>query len=761
LALTIEKTKIFELGFAAVFSVVVFCVFYSLISMNGLVLGNDPAVHLEKAQLFLQSGKVPLTSVGWTPPLYQILLASFISFTGATSVNQLIYLVKIVAVVINWLLFFSVYLLGSKFFGFKIGVIAAVFLLMVFPIYELNLWGGYTTVLALALMFLLINYMLLSTKGFRYITVVFLLASSMVLSHQLAVFLSLLILPPVMLYMLVKSPGRNLKVLLALLLGGGIVFFVYYIPPIVSHLDVLVGHLFFEQKTMLNQIPATTFGAFMVDFGFILFLAFAGFFFAFDLLRAKRNLVLYSVLLLTFWIPLFLSQSHFFGLLLPFHWFIYYMLPAVAILAAVSMSAIIEKLSTFCRMTNAKKRLRKPLTFLAVLLLSLLFLFRFGVVYGKILEASVFYSTSDLKGYEAGIWLRDTFPGPANVVTTEVPGSWFGVFSGKSVIAQTDPTIDRILIAESVLHLSYELENPVTSARAYESKGDISGEFYVPIDGVWTRVSYSSAEGDFLSFTEEGIHHSFALSSLEREIIFENETSKTIVTRYICDEILLTKSVQLHNGNYSVTIGWTLSPLKSGITEASLYLSSFFDLHFNFDKAYIPGSLEWDNPWSKPSTVSGSDWATVNFSKFTLTEKSLCFYDETEKVTYALNFEKAPDWGNVGALASKQIDAYRFQYDFTQLEINKPASFSYQVLVFSESSLPIFQETDDINRLFEFVPSTQFAVAGQDYRDYIRENDIKFIVYDRNQLDTKMVQCKLLELVYANDRYVIFKIRSL
>ena len=56
--------KRFEVAFAAVFSVLVPSVFYVLISMNGVVLGNDPAVHLEKAQIFLNTGQISLANLG-------------------------------------------------------------------------------------------------------------------------------------------------------------------------------------------------------------------------------------------------------------------------------------------------------------------------------------------------------------------------------------------------------------------------------------------------------------------------------------------------------------------------------------------------------------------------------------------------------------------------------------------------------------------------------------------------------------------------
>ena len=112
------------------------------------------------------------------------LLAIFISFTGASSFAQLIFLEKALAVLIDWLLFFSVYLIGSKFFGKKIGGIAAVVLLFCFPIYELNLWGGYTTVLGLAFMFLLFAYLPLAMRNLGHIIIAFFVAFSLVLSHQ-------------------------------------------------------------------------------------------------------------------------------------------------------------------------------------------------------------------------------------------------------------------------------------------------------------------------------------------------------------------------------------------------------------------------------------------------------------------------------------------------------------------------------------------------------------------------------------------------
>ena len=66
--------------------------------------------------------------------------------------------------------------------------------------------------------------------------------------------------------------------------------------------------------------------------------------------------------------------------------------------------------------------------------------------------------------------LDKTIPDNATVVDTQVPGFWFSIFSGKNVIAQTNPTDGTNEIAQSVLSLSYEIQDPQTLLRAYEAK---------------------------------------------------------------------------------------------------------------------------------------------------------------------------------------------------------------------------------------------------------------------------------------------------
>lgn len=87
----LKKDRKLEIAFVTAFSALIIVLFYTLISMNGLVLGNDPAVHLAKSHTFLKTGQISLNNIGWIPPLFKILLAMATSLSGANNVGQMIF----------------------------------------------------------------------------------------------------------------------------------------------------------------------------------------------------------------------------------------------------------------------------------------------------------------------------------------------------------------------------------------------------------------------------------------------------------------------------------------------------------------------------------------------------------------------------------------------------------------------------------------------------------------------------------------------
>ncbi len=757
-----------EIAFIAIFSMLICATFYTVISMNGVVLGNDPAVHLEKAQIFLDTGKIPLVNLGWTPPLYEIILAMFIALSGATDIGALIFWVKILAVVCDWLFFLSVYLIGSKFFSRKVGAVAAVLLLFSFPMFEANQFGGYTTVLALAFMVLVFLYTPLAVERLGYLAVTFFVAFGVVLSHQLATFLAVFIMPPVLLYMLIKSKGANLKVVIALVLGGGIAFFLYYFQAMIGYIGLVIEYVFFAVKTYAYQIPAASLNAFITNFGFILLFAATGIAVSFHQLRKQKKMLYFVTLILGFAVPLFFAESYLIGFFMPFGWFIYYLIPMMAIFGAVSIVFFLDKSTAYYSSHKAafKKNKAKVITIALIVLLSLMVVYRSDIVYGKIMEASVYYSTTDIKAYDAGIWLKDNYPDNTTVVATEIPGFWFQEFSGKNVTAQTDPTVQRNEIAEAVLSLSYEVQNPETLVRAYGAKGAIYEEAYISIDDVWNRVAFSSGSGDFLSYTANGTYYHLELNQLSKQIIFDDQgTPKKIEFIFSNGDVAVTKTLIFQNDSYSINVQWGLTPLKSPIVNASLYLSTFFDLKYDFDQVQIPQLLDWVNPWDAPAQIRNinideahpeNNWAVANFTSANLQDHYIGLYDSKNELAFAFEFNDLPTWGNIGALASRQIDAVRFQYDFSSVNVNQTASCNYQYLAMSKNNYPTL-EPSKIQGLFTYKPAS-FTLQTRDFSDYIKQNNIGFIVYDRNELDIQMIHSKILQLIFSNDRYVIFKI---
>ncbi len=757
-----SKEKQLEVGFIAVFSVVILIGFYSVISMNGVVLGNDPAVHLEKANIYLNTHYISLANLGWTPPLYQIFLAVTIALTGASSIGEYIFLLRALTAVIDWMLFMSVYLVGSRFFNKKVGATAAVVLLMCFPVFEANQFGGYTTVLALGFTLLVLLYTPLAVDKMGYLVVAFVAAFGLVLSHQLATFLAAFILPPVLLFMLIKSKGKNLKVVLAIALGGGIAFFLYYFQAVFAYLDLVIEYIFFAVKTYAYQIPSAGLTALMTNFGFVFFVAMAGVGVSFYVLKREKKLLYWLILALALFVPFFFAESYLIGFYMPFSWFIYYMTPPIAILAAATLVFTWDKASAYYLKNRAvfRKVWVKAVAVALVVGLCAVVVVRADTVYGRITEAGVYYSTTDLKALDAGVWLKENYPEKTNVVCTEVPGFWLQAFSGKNVTAQTDPTVQRMEIAEAVLTLSYELEHSQTMVKAYQAKGDTLDEAYVSLDDIWMRVSSTVGSGNSIFYTVNGVEHEVRLNELNKEIIFQADPApKSMMFVLSNDEIALTKTITFENNSYPFNVEWTLTPLKNQVNNATLYLTTNFDLQFHFDKAEIPGLLDWVNPWDAPVHLRTSDenWTVMSFAGGNVVEnRFLGLYDTDDKIGYAFKFNELPLWGNIGALGNRQIDAVRLVYDLGDVSVGAVASRSYTVLTLSQSSYPILQP-DSLRGLFEEKIDV-FHVTSRDFNDYIKDHNIGFIVYDKNELDPQMVHNKILQLVYSNDRYVVFRI---
>ncbi len=759
------KEKQLEVVFIAVFSALILALFFSLLGGNGLVLGNDSAVHLQRAQHFLNVGKIGLSEVAWYPPLYHLVLSTLIAFTGASNAEQLLFVMKALTAIIDWLLVISVYLVAAKYFNKKTGVIAGSLMLLCFPLYEINFWGGYTTILALLFMALAFLYLALPNKGIGGALVTAVLAFSVVMSHDLATFLAVFILPPFIIMVLVRSKGHYPKALLAALVGAGIAIGIYYVGPILPYLGDLV-FVFFQMNIYTYQISSVSFNAFMMNFGFILFFALAGLVLAFVKLRRQKSLGAYLLLAMAFLVPLVFSQLYLVGVLFPFSRLVGYMMPWMVIFAALSLTMLLD--GTFAAFFNRKKAWRnyalKALAVGAVVVLVAFMVVRMQTVSGRVEEGSVSYSYSNLDAYQAGDWIKKNFPDQsARIVLTQKPGIMFSLYSGKQIIAQTDPIVEWNNRAECVLDLSYEMEHPLTLFRAYEAAvGNDSEDNFVSKDMVWTRATYVPLDNAYLSFRDESDSlHQFWLSTLDRAVYYDNSSMpKKVTVKYSAVDFELYENVLMGNESYPLTVTWELHALGKPLNYAKLYVSYYFDQRLSFKKAYVPGALDWQSPWDNPSKVAEGSWAITDFYGENMTGDVVAAVDEESRIGFGVKFLDLPDFGNLGALGNGNVDAIRFHYQLYKVDANSSYSVSYQVLAFAGSSYPQMEDLTQMNELFDLKVDGGFAVRTRDFASIVQENYICFIVYDSAEFSSELLRSRWLQLVYSNNGFVVCKIST-
>lgn len=752
-----RKSKKF---FVAFFSIIIFPLFFILLSSNGLILGNDPAVHMSKANEILESGKVSFSEIAWYPPLYRVLLAEYMIFTGASGFESVLFLMKLLAVMFNWLLIFSVYLLGTRLAGEDSGIIASSLMLLCFPLYEINFWGGYPSLLSIIYMCLLLFYLSAKRESFAYKLIAFIVAFSLVLTHQFATFLTITILVFYALTLLIVLRKSFTLTFILAVLGALAAFILWYVPAILPYINVFIGHLFFSERTYLNLTWRVTLEVFIMSFGFIIIFAFLGILLTFYSSKRRGELEFYTLLCLSFLISLFFSQSYFFGILLPYDRFVYYFMPSAVVFAAVITDLAVRYAVSYALNVNWKIQKYRLKAIALISLVVLLFVLRFPFLTSKICEATDYYSYLDAQSHNVGIWLKDAYPYDANLVVSEKPGLFSEIVSGKSAIMETSPIIQREPVAEIILNLAYEVELPLTLFRVYEEPMPYELDQYnVLIHGIWRRATFLFNEETTISYTNGGKTFSMKISDLERKIYWSEQNGRRMLQiQYSWEnEFLLTESVGVRENKVPVYINWTVTPINRGIENLRLNLSMHFDLYRSFEKAYIPGNLDWESPWKNPSFIEGNrKWALVDFNPKNLPKNYVALYDHLNGIYCAFRFEHLPDWGSLGVLLTNQIDALRLKYNFGN--VSETISISYSIVAFSEES---FQKVDlnQFEEIFNVEIKENFAVQYRDYLTCARGNNVRFLVFEKRKFQKEFLNHGFLQLVYSNDHYFICKLR--
>ncbi len=361
-----------------------------------------------------------------------------------------------------------------------------------------------------------------------------------------------------------------------------------------------------------------------------------------------------------------------------------------------------------------------------------------------------------------GLWINQNFPDKlVEGVATESPGNWLGDYTGRTIFAQTDPTVDWNINAQCILALSYEFQNPLAMTRVYTAETNVSDDTYLSINMVWQKAITSSIDNSYLFYRDpNGTLETFPLASLNRTISMDEvHEPKLITVTYSGDNFKLAEIIQAQNGTYPVTVTWQLSALNTDLNYATLLLNEYFNPAMQFNVANVPGVLNWANPLSNPSSETPGQLETTDFSNTNLAvDNAIDIYSNITQTAFAMKFMNLPDSGTLISLGNGVINDLKWQWDAYEIDANYTVSYTYQMLGFSMTSYPQLGNPKDMDTLFSLT-TANFDWECRNFASIIQTYDIGFIVYDKTQFDPKILSSQWVQLVYSNNEYVVLKIK--
>jgi len=156
-----------ELVFVFLAVLTLFLITVHQMSMDGILPGNDPAVHLGKAKTIIIDKGVNYSEIVWYPPLFHVFLAVLLLFVGTADVVVASLVLKFVVATINVLVLLSTYLLARRLLGRGVAVASAVFTILSVPLFEMICWGGYANFLGIA--YIALIFYIMNTNYWPYV----------------------------------------------------------------------------------------------------------------------------------------------------------------------------------------------------------------------------------------------------------------------------------------------------------------------------------------------------------------------------------------------------------------------------------------------------------------------------------------------------------------------------------------------------------------------------------------------------------------
>ena len=733
-------------------------------STAGILPGNDPGVHLGKSQKIVIDQRVTYSAVPWYPPLFHTILAMLQILAGTLDVITAAFILKMLIATLNILILLSTYLLCRKLFGTGVAVAASVFTILSVPLSEMIFWGGYANFLGLAYIAFIFYIMNKDIHVYLKMGLLFVGSFTIVLTHQLATFVFILIFIPAFLVNRTSGKKRKNLALLGVVIGGGLALLAWYARLLIEYSGMIIEHLFFAMQENVYNIPEVWFDALIRNnFGESLFLALAGIPLTFILLKKKR--MLDALVLIFSWIaiPFLLSQSYLFELYLPYIRFVYFFATPIAILAGVftySLTKIPEFVEKKIASNNRiKQTIMKATKVFTLATIIALFIIQGAFFLQRTETYPQFYERGSISSYNSGLWIKQHSPSGGTIVTARSPGSLFSIFSGHQTIEETNPYYSRTAVAESVLYSFYEIENSRTLIREYAHATPNAGqEIYVPIHNIWKRgISITNQNASLIYIDPLGKWVTIPLSETEESIHWVMRTidEAQLVSEYIHDIFTVEKIVTFSSNSSVIDVSWVIEAHKN-LADVKLTVSNDMDPSLDFKEAIVPGVLEWQNPWDNATYVHENGLWTVIEGSFDMVDGNVvAILDPKNDVLAVFEFLDRPDWLILGALENRFIDVLRLRYELGSLDASEKKEISCSILLCTSDFQDIKQwAASDLQQQYD--STTKLKIEERDYATYIEEYDIKFVVFDTKQVLTDKVASPDLDRIYDNNRTTIY-----
>jgi hypothetical protein len=714
-----------------------------------------------RAKQIIIDEKISYSETSWYPPFFHTILATIQIFSGTIDVMAAAFILKILVASFNVLLMLSTYLLARKLFGIGTAVLSVLFIIVSVPLFEMIFWGGYANFMGLAYI-AFIFYIMNKDLGVRIKTLLlFSGAFTLILIHHLTAFIFVLIFFPVF---LINSTGSKRKFLtfLAVIVGGSLALLAWYSRIIIDYIDDYIEYIFFTVGENVYHIPFVSIEALLKNLGATLFITFLGIPLMFIIKRKKTSLK--DLVLIIFWlvIPFLFAESYIFGINLPYHRFIYFLVPPIAILSGVTVYFGISKLpKLISRLVPKVTKNIKTISTLKILVLTAVFsLIAFhAFTFLQIIEIYPgFYERASISSYNSGLWVKKHSNADGIVITTRSPGSWFYIFSDHRTIQETDPLSSRSAIAESVLYSFYEIENSRSLTREFDQVSPNAGQaIYVSRFNLWTKVvSIPNEQVKFIYVNPLGEWVPIPLSETVVTSYWTQNSpeEQELVTEYVHNLFTLKKTVTFSSNSSKININWHVKTHQD-LESVKLDFSNFLDLSLGFKEAFVPRILEWQNPWDNASYVNKEEeWAVIAGSDMPY-KKVTAILDAQNGVIAAFKFNEMPDWYVLGALNDRSIDSLRVRYELGHLDDLNHGEISFSIIVYSFKREDVDRWTiSELEQQFD--AQTNLIVERRDFLTFIKEFNIKFVTIDTEQVVSNIKATPALDQIYDNGKSIIY-----